>query len=139
MGLENGIIIKKNVMTNLAGLNDYFSDGIDEDGKNTELEVCYWRKCWGIRNDFVDYLRTERNVDIDDIENYILNTQDIIKLIEILEYYNKKKTWELEGRSIWSWKEFKPILRKNINDLYYLRAKMEDFPGAFAIYSYDSY
>lgn len=67
MGLDNGIILRDvnpkdltiNKLINLDNLGD------------TSVEICYWRKCWGIRNAIIEKLHLndggESKLDIEDI------------------------------------------------------------------------
>ena len=44
MGLDNGICVKKNALTQLINLNNTF---IDSNDNSNEIDITYWRKCWG--------------------------------------------------------------------------------------------
>lgn len=134
MGLDNGIEIRKNKRTEELKLDAKFSVLYSD----KYLEICYWRKCCGLRNCIVNYLETNHKFMIDE-GLWKLDVEDINFIIETLEYFNNKRVWNEEGRSIWEWKNYKKIIRRNINDLHYILAKMEDFPNDFEITFYDSY
>ena len=135
MGLDNGICVKKNALTQLINLNNTF---IDSNDNNNEIEIVYWRKCWGLRNDIMEYLTKKHNVNED---NYSFNLEagDVKQIIEILISWYDKKKWNSESQSIWTWEEIKGNLLNSIGNLSYLLGKMEDYPHGFIVYFYDSY
>ena len=75
MGLDNGICVKKNALTQLINLNNTF---IDSNDNSNEIDITYWRKCWGLRNDIMEYLTTKYNVN-DDYYSFNLEVEDIAK------------------------------------------------------------
>lgn len=136
MGLDNGIFVKKNALTKLTNIEERFSTPYDTD---SSVDVTYWRKCWGLRDDIVKYLCNKYNVDENNIATLKLNIDDINKIISIVSSWRNKKKWNSESNSIWTWKEIKDSLVQNLIDLTYLLVKMEDYPGGFEVYFYDSY
>ena len=137
MGLDNGICVKKNALTKAINLNDTFIDD-DYNYNSNEIDITYWRKCWGLRNDIMEYLTTKYNVN-DDYYSFNLEVEDIKQIIEILVSWYDKKKWNSESQSIWTWEEIKVNLLISIRNLYYLLEKMEDYPNEFIVYFYDSY
>ena len=135
MGLDNGICVKKNALTQLINLNNTF---IDSNDNSNEIDITYWRKCWGLRNDIMEYLTTKHSVN-DDYYSFNLEVEDIKQIIEILISWYDKKKWNSESQSIWTWKEIKGNLLNSIRNLSYLLGKMEDYPNGFIVYFYDSY
>ena len=135
MGLDNGIRVKKNTLTKLINIDYTFTN---DRYKSNEIEITYWRKCWGLRNDIIKYLTEKYNVSQD---SYLFNleAEDIKQSIEILISWYDKKKWNSESQSIWTWKEIKGNLLDNIRNLSYLLGKMEDHPNGFVVYFYDSY
>ena len=119
MGLDNGIILRDvnskelvvNKLINLDNLED------------TSTEICYWRKCWGIRNAIVEKLHFNDN------EEYKLDVEDIGHL---------QTEWEEDADSIWEWDEFKDTLRQQIFNLIWLYDYMLAHSDAEVIF-YDSY
>ena len=83
MGLDNGIrICKKNLNSSII-LNESFIP--------SDYEVCYWRKCWGIRNDIIDYLRNTYELQ-EELYEYELTLADLQAIYDILlSWYNKSK------------------------------------------------
>ena len=135
MGLDNGICVKKNALTQLINLNNTF---IDSNDNSNEIDITYWRKCGGLRNDIMEYLTTKYNIN-DDYYSFNLEVEDIKQIVEILISWYDKKKWNSESRSIWTWKEIKGNLLDSIRNLSYLLGKMEDYPHGFIVYFYDSY
>lgn len=110
MGLDNEIIIKHS-----------------EDSE----EICYWRKCWNIRNGILEIVNHEYEYD------YPLSTEDVTKIISFLKSLNKYN-WDNNGGSIWTWEEIKPSLKKNIKILKKLLKRMKKNSNLKVIF-YDSY
>ena len=135
MGLDNGICVKKNALTQLINLNNTF---IDSNDSSNEIDITYWRKCWGLRNDIMEYLTKKYNVNENNY-SFNLEEEDIKQIIEILISWYDKKKWNSESQSIWTWKEIKGNLLDSIRNLSYLLGKMEDYPNGFIVYFYDSY
>ena len=138
MGLDNGICVKKNAITQLININDTFIDDNYYNHNNNEIEIAYWRKCWGLRNDIMEYLTKKYKVN-DNNYSFNLEAEDIKRIIEILISWYDKKKWNYESQSIWTWKEIKGNLLDSIRNLSYLLGKMEDYPNEFIVYFYDSY
>lgn len=136
MGLDNGICVKKNALTQLTNLEERFSTPSSTD---SFIDITYWRKCCGIRDDIIRYLCNKYDVSENDIGTFELDTNDINKIISIVSSWRDKKKWNSESNSIWTWKEIKDSLVQNLIDLTYLLVKMEDYPGGFEVYFYDSY
>ena len=128
MGLDNGIILRDvnskelvvNKLINLDNLED------------TSVEICYWRKCWGIRNAIVEKLH------LNDGEESKLDVEDIPVIIKILFDFYGQTEWEEDADSIWEWDEFKNTLRQQIFNLMWLYNYMLEHPNAEVIF-YDSY
>ena len=130
MGLDNGITICKKNLNSSIILNESFIP--------SDYEVCYWRKCWGIRNDIIDYLHNTYEIQ-EELYEYELTLADLQAIYDILlSWYNKKK-WKTYGRSIWDWKTMKEQLRYDCNRLAYLIAKKEVYGDDLPVYFYDSY
>lgn len=128
MGLDNGIILRDvkskelvvNKLINLDNLED------------TSVEICYWRKCWGIRNAIVEKLH------LNDGEESKLDVEDIPVIIKILFDFYGQTEWEEDADSIWEWDEFKDTLRQQIFNLVWLYNYMLEHSDAEVIF-YDSY
>ena len=132
MGLDNGIRIDKertktNTTFNPAIVSDSFTN-----------EFLYWRKCWGLRDDIVNYLCDKYNVERD-FYSQDLDIDDLIKIREIIHSWSHKKKWTRESRSIWSWKSIKRSLREDAEILAYLIALKEKEGDNLVLFFYDSY
>lgn len=128
MGLDNGIILR-DVNPKELIVNKLFN--LDNLG-NTSVEICYWRKCWGIRNAIVEKLH------LNDGEESKLDVEDIPVIIKILFDFYGQTEWEEDADSIWEWDEFKDTLRQQIFNLMWLYNYMLEYPNAEVIF-YDSY
>lgn len=128
MGLDNGILVRKNdtvnklFIVNKNCLYDY----------TDSFEIAYWRKCWNVRTDIFDITESWAN------DNFYtpLDRDDICNIIKLLKSYNKK-TWD-RGDSIWTWKEHKRCNRRHIRYLRRLARLMKKYPD-LEVYFYDSY
>lgn len=128
MGLDNGIILRDvnskelvvNKLINLDNLED------------TSTEICYWRKCWRIRNAIVEKLHFNDN------EESKLDVEDIPVIIKILFDFYGQTEWEEDADSIWEWDEFKDTLRQQIFNLIWLYDYMLEHSDTEVIF-YDSY
>lgn len=128
MGLDNGIILrdvnsKELVVNKLINLDNL---------GNTSVEICYWRKCWGIRNAIVEKLH------LNDGEESKLDVEDIPVIIKILFDFYGQTEWEEDADSIWEWDEFKDTLRQQIFNLVWLYNYVLEHPNVEVIF-YDSY
>lgn len=99
MGLDNGIVVYKR-------------------NKPAPDEVCYWRKCWGIRNEILDVVAPDRlnmssfNWDCD--RGYSLSAEDIAAIIKVLDRFNNKKYWDEYSDSIFGYDEFESTLERQM-------------------------
>lgn len=131
MGLENSIKVQRNEYTNsITELQQFNLDWDDEHAYN--FEVCYWRKCWGLRHDILHIIGKQSNQWSDEYK-FNLTKDDITNIIELLKSYNYK-TWE---NSIWSWDEYKKHIKRNIKNLNKLKKLMKKYD--LEVYFYDSY
>lgn len=127
MGLDNGIIITKGVKRKNIPSFVHFDNYI-----KPTIELCYWRKCWGIRGMILQKLHGR------DSDHTDLNVEDIPVIIKILKYFCSEKHWEEEADSIWEYKDFKDILIDQIINLSWLYDYWQQHPN-LKCYFYDSY
>ena len=132
MGLDNGIVIKRR--TDLPAAAFAYFDEEWRAKNNYDLEIAYWRKCWNIRNIIFDLLNIE---DFNDSQT-AMTIEDVDAVIAALCKINKKN-WLEYGSTIWEWKEFKSIQRRNIRNLRRLHRMMKKKPDVFEVYFYDSW
>ena len=110
MGLDNGIEIRRNEKSmNIYDKIQRFESDWDKE-HNCDFEICYWRKCWQVRNLIF------RCLTVGDNEYEILiKREDIPNIINALESLNKK-TWD-EDMSIWTWEEQRSHIKQHIKNL----------------------
>lgn len=133
MGLDNSIMIERNEYSNKIKnkLKSFILDFDDEERYN--FEVCYWRKCWNVREDISDAIGG-----ILDNRRTSLNIDNLKSILLILKGYNKEN-WKYGGwGSIWTWEEHKKINKKHIKNLEYLIKLKKKYPD-LEIYFLDSY
>lgn len=126
MGLDNGITVKATSRWEaIQELDASFSQKY-----NGSWEVCYWRKCWNVRNDIFSVLACPRE---NNDGQYPVQLEHIDQIIDVLKSYNEDN-WEL---SIWEFEEMKPHLKEQAKNLKKLKKLMEIYP--LSVYFYDSY
>ena len=135
MGLDNGIQIKRNTSTNSIPELKQFE--LSYDNKHQfDFEICYWRKCYNIRNMIMDVIESARDNDNSDI----LTTTDIEKIIHGLQSFNSTN-WQENGGSIWDWDDeeypYSEKIQRDIENLKNLQTLMEKYD--LEVYFYDSY
>ena len=135
MGLDNGIQIKRNTSTNSIPELKQFELAYDNKHQ-FDFEICYWRKCYNIRNMIMDVVESARDNDNSDI----LTTTDIEKIIRGLQSFNSAN-WQENGGSIWDWDDeeypYSEKIQRDIENLKNLQTLMEKYD--LEVYFYDSY
>lgn len=135
MGLDNSIEIKRNAYTNLIPELRQFELEYDK-AYEYDFEICYWRKCWNIRNDIL-WIIGER---LSDKYEYTLDKEDIDQIIKLLESYNADN-FEDSGGCIWDWDDeeypYSEKIQQDIASLKVLRQLMDKYE--LEVYFYDSY
>ena len=136
MGLDNGILVKSNKRQ--LTRND-LPTGIvypfNEDYQNG-IEIIYWRKCWGIRNEIMNTFGWRF---IDDQYQFEIDTpEQVFKLIEIIASWLDEKRWDEEGNSIWEYDTMRSTLIANIVNLSMIYIYMFSNPDVYLEF-YDSY
>ena len=132
IGLDNGVEVKRNEHTNNIPELKRFEYSWDKEYEY-DFSICYWRKCWGLRNDVLWLLRKrwdeECRVD--------LTQENIDQIIELLKSYNSEN-WE---DSIWEWDDeeypYSEKIKRDIENLKELRELMDKYD--LEVYFYDSY
>lgn len=112
MGLDNYIVVKHKNDLNadypLLGSGEF--DCYDEETKFFCWDVVYMRKCWGIRNEFMEYL-CDKYKQHDDEYSYKLDIQDLAKLYSIINTFDNKEYWTENHDSIWTYEEIEQRLK----------------------------
>lgn len=130
MGLDNGVIIKGVTRNDLPRFMRYPDK---KDYVKGEVEICYWRKCWGLRNTFIHskFLTEDPNKC-----EYKLSIKEVDYLRAlIVSYLKHPEDWD---NSIWSFNEIKKSLYDQRWNLILLHFWMKRHPNA-EVYFYDSY
>ena len=140
MGLDNGIMIKPRTERGRNYLERNFPG--NRDGE--KYEFGYWRKCWNIREKFIDDFNYDKEEQI-----IVFEIKDIPAIIETLKYFLDENNWKYNGKTslIFSWYEEIASIANAIHDLYLFLDYIDE--GAdneddvtdedFEIYFYDSY
>ena len=133
MGLDNSIEVKRTPKTeHIIELNRFNLDW-DKEHKY-DFSVCYWRKCYNIRNDIFNLGPGHAEGE------YPLTAQNIDQIIELLKSYNSKN-WQENGGSIWDWDDeeypYSEKIQRDIENLKNLQTLMEKYD--LEVYFYDSY
>ena len=131
MGLDNGVIVRGVTRKDLPRFLRYPTS---EDYSDKYVEVCYWRKCWGLRNLFLE--DADINPDFGDVGEYPLGDYELTILIRCIDHYLRNPDeWK---NSIWTYDEIRPVLREQKWNLVLLRGWLWRHPDA-EIFFYDSY
>ena len=132
MGLDNGIIVKNKYKELLEELGpDYWEDHKSKD--DNDYDLCYWRKCWGIRNAIIKKFHFPETCG-----EYKLDLEDIPVIIKILEGFCNSNNWEEYGDSIWEYDDYIHTLIEQIVNLKIFYKYWKKHPE-IEVYFYDSY
>ena len=128
MGLDNGFICKNIKCDEIPSYVRLPWDCRDED-----VEIAYFRKCWGIRGEIIRLLHVK-----DDEYKIPVEKEDIIPIVKILMKYLDREYYDENADSIWEYDEYKENIQHSIINLMWLRVYMEAHPDV-TCYFYDSY
>lgn len=135
IGLDNGIEVRRTQQANKIEELKIFN--LDYDKKlECDFEICYWRKCYGLRNDILCIIGKRW---YPDEYEFKLTKNDIDNIIKLLGSYNEE-TWE---DSIWEWTSdedgwsYSEHIKRDIENLKLLRQLMDKYD--LEVYFYDSY
>lgn len=135
MGLDNGVEIRRNEHTSSILELRRFEPEYDKTHEY-DFEICYWRKCWNVRNDIL-WIIGER---FGDQYEYNLDKEDIDQIIKLFESYNADN-FEDSGGCIWDWDDeewpYSEKIKQDIENLKMLRQLMDKYD--LDVYFYDSY
>lgn len=119
MGLDNGITIK-----NVSEYPKFAPDG----------KVLYWRKCWGLRDAFLNVLDPKNKQEY----TFNIEPEDIPALIRAIKPFLSPDYWRENAESIWEYDEMFDTLVENIINLEHLKEFLLNNTNAIAEF-YDSY
>ena len=128
MGLDNGFICKNIKRDEIPSYVRLPWDCRDED-----IEIAYFRKCWGIRGEIIRLLHVK-----DDEYKIPVEKEDIIPIVKILMKYLDREYYDENADSIWEYDNYKENIQHSIINLMWLRVYMETHPDV-TCYFYDSY
>lgn len=144
MGLDNGLYLKTKREIDwqkyLGGDPDYpdlegypYIEKMDCEKGFHYWEFCYWRKCWGLRNDFLKMVG-----EFDEEENaYCVSKVQLENLQSALfSYLRRPDSWE---DSIWEICDYSKNLGQQIWVIGIVLDLIKRFPGEIEIFFYDSY
>ena len=135
MGLDNGVEIRRNEHTSSILELRRFEPEYDKNHEY-DFEICYWRKCWNVRNDIL-WIIGER---FGDQYEYNLNKEDVDQIIKLFESYNADNL-EDSGSCIWDWDDeeypYSEKIQQDTENLKILRRLMDKYE--LDVYFYDSY
>lgn len=145
MGLDNGILLvihgkidEDDDLLRVPGIEraDWRKD--DQDKNLNYYEICYWRKCWNIRDAILGV------VDKSDVPGeYTVSETALRNIRTILENFlhNGENGWSSDSfGSYWSFERMVPQLAWDIVRISALLKYIEDEPNKyFEIVFYDSY
>ena len=137
IGLDNGIYVKSNkrIITREQLPNDIIYPFSEE--YEGSVEIVYWRKCWGLRNDIMNTFGW-RTRPFDEWEFEISTPAQVIDLIALIAKWLDKERWENEGDSIWEYDEVREMLIQQIINLALIHGYMSSNPDVYLVF-YDSY
>lgn len=130
MGLDNGIVIKANkeIKAPFWVKLDFYNNL----NRNT-AEVCYWRKCYGLRRKILDSFPCHD----EEAGGIFLCRDDVEDIAKIIQSFCDPNNWEKTGDSIWQWQEIKWTLLQQWINLHWLARYMKH--NDVEVYFYDSY
>ena len=129
MGLDNGLVcrnIKRNDIPHWVNLPFDWSD--------EDVDLLYFRKCWGIRGEILAKLHCIKNND----SRTSVESEDILPIVKILMQYLDKEYYDDNADSIWEYEEAYGNIQRSIINLIWLKTYMEEHKDV-AAYFYDSY
>lgn len=134
MGLDNGIILKTRRTIEEEDIPNYVQIEKLETEEN-EYDICYWRKCWSLRNKIVDSITFDEKNEGCIRELTVSNITDIIQIL--VDYLIYPNDWD-EENNFWDFADYKEHIAQNIINLGWVRQYLRENSKAYC-YFYDSY
>ena len=132
MGLDNGFRLK-NVKRHWIPEFVELPFSAKETWDEQDVELVYWRKCWGLRAAVLRVLHAKPDAYESEVE-----AEDIPAIIRAITPFMSKEYWEDEGESIWTFEEKFPHLVQDLVNLKWLEGYLKEHPES-KCYFYDSY
>lgn len=133
MGLDNGIYVKSN---RREITRDILPESLVYPFDGNDVEIAYWRKCWGLRNNILNVLGTRFAED--NYKSEIDTIEKVQDVMDVIYYFMDKEHWESEGDSIWEYENSIRGLRDDYMNLVIMIEFMKDNPDVYLVF-YDSY
>lgn len=132
MGLDNGVVFRTKTPVKIpkwAGGRGFLQH--DHGG-----EVCYWRRCYGLRADILNALNALSGCEKK--SDYYLTADDVHVIRKVLvRYFLYPRRWR---KSIWKWRNTWPQQLRHIFSLSWLERYMLRHPDNIEwVIFYDSY
>lgn len=146
MGLDNGLFITTKHPENFTVPKEFVWRDRDWSGVKCtngssmiysiySREVCYWRKCWNIREEIIKALGDRWDGDIYKFE---LTVEELKRIWKSINSLNKKKVWN-NSESIWDYSDMRAVLDQDLINIEWVIEEKKKNPDEFRIYFYDSY
>ena len=129
MGLDNGFICKNIKRDEIPSWVE-----LPWDLKDKDIEIAYFRKCWGIRNEILAKLHCIKDND----SRTPVESEDILPIVKILMQYLDKEYYDDNADSIWEYEEAYGNIQRSIINLIWLKTYREEHKDVTA-YFYDIY
>lgn len=137
MGLDNGIVLKAKEDISVPDLlkleqTHFPYDLITTISAGRSEEICYWRKCYGIRNEIINIFGEET-----DSGGCALTSETVSEILDILNKYLDKDYYNEHHRSAWDFAEMGSLLIDYIEVLAWAKQLLEE--DKIELEFYDSY
>lgn len=134
IGLDNGITIKRKDGKKIELPSFIKRRWTYTDANSDEIEIAYWRKCWGIRERILLAINTSAYNGY-----YPVDSESLLKILDVLYKFLHKDYWDKYADSIWDYDEYIEYEVQNIINLSWLSSYMEQAKDNLIVQFYDSY
>lgn len=138
MGLDNGVVVHSNIRNLTREMLPELDYPHSTDYCDNGIEIVYWRKNWGLRNEVVNYLSNRSTINEYTGEFIIDTPKQVFDIMKIIISFMNKEKWEQEGDSIWDYEEIIDTLQRDVGNLAIIASFMKNNPDVYLIF-YDSY
>lgn len=140
MGLDNGLILHTKELIEIPKEIDGFIALEPVSLINAvfpyHYELCYYRKCWNLRREIGRAINAES---VEYVSKPWLTISDVKNIWHAINEINSKRIWE-SGDTIWTWREIKPILDRDLLVIEWLISYMRTHDSStYMVEFYDSY
>ena len=138
IGLDNGVVVHSNIRDLTREMLPELDYPHSTDYYDIGIEIVYWRKNWGLRNEVVNYLSNCSKANEYRGEFIIDTPAQVFDIMKIIISFMNKEKWEKEGDSIWDYEEIIDTLQRDVGNLAIIASFMKNNPDVYLIF-YDSY